>query len=219
MIEAKGSEKSYTFKPETFNGITIIRETNTGYVNVSKMCADNGKKWRQYRQCKQWKEIEKNACKHVQMSGESARLNLGGPLNGLSFDVINCGNEFRGTYLHPKLVHFVAEYVSIEYAFKVSELMDSINTAVHEELEQKQLPDTPENAKPVFDRKVSEIFQRGMESENQQCWGYRDHNKFDYLDTWDKSYISGMFDKFKTSLKTINVTLEEIKRDYPHLLD
>ena len=97
--------------------------------------------------------------------------------------------------------------------------MDSINKAVHEELEQKQLPDTSENAKPVFERKVDEIVQRDMELENQQCWGCREHNKFDYLDEWDKSYISGMFDKFKTSLKTINVTLEEIKRDYPHLLD
>lgn len=208
---------SWNFEKKTYNGIEIIVETNTGYVNASQMCSANGKTWRQYKTTNQWKEI-------VQIFAEFIKPNeICKKIQGVDFPTpqfdIKITRDFQGTYIHPKLVHFVAEYVSKQYAFKVSELMDSINKAVHEELEQKQLPDTPENAKPVFDRKVDEIVQRGVELENQQCWGYREHNKFDYLDAWDKSYISGMFDKFKTSLKTINVTIEEIKRDYPQLLD
>ena len=58
------------------------------------------------------------------------------------YQLLNVSNEFKGTYIHPKLVHFVAEWVDLEYAFTVSEIMDSINDKVHEELNKQQLPDT-----------------------------------------------------------------------------
>ena len=40
-------------------------------------------------------------------------------------------NELRGTYVHPELIHFIAEWVSLEYAFKVAKIMNMINERQH----------------------------------------------------------------------------------------
>jgi hypothetical protein len=40
-------------------------------------------------------------------------------------------DEVQGQYIHPDLVHFVAEWISIEYAFQVDDLMIAINENTH----------------------------------------------------------------------------------------
>ena len=146
MSQAEGLAKTYSFKVETYNGIAIVRETTTGYINASRMCSDNGKKWRSYKQTNQWKDIEKVAEKYIKIDGVSGPSKIG----RTQFDVINAENDYKGTYLHPKLIHFVAEYVSVDYAFQVQELMDSINEQVHHQLEEQQLEDKPENSHKLF---------------------------------------------------------------------
>jgi hypothetical protein len=37
----------------------------------------------------------------------------------------------QGQYIHPELIHFVAEWISIEYSFKVKHIMDKINEVSH----------------------------------------------------------------------------------------
>lgn len=204
------------FKVETYNGISIIRETTTNYVNASRMCADNNKRWRQFKNSKYWKDTL-----------EAFNLVIKPKLsNAVYFQTPSflapkqVKPEYQGEYIHPKLIHFVAEYCSKIYAFKVAELMDSINNQVHERLEALQLTETPQNAKTVFNLVVDEHINRCVsEQENKQCWGIRETDKFDYLESWDKDFIFNQFDRFKQSLKTINITLEELKRDYPQLLD
>ncbi|EAX93011.1 hypothetical protein TVAG_007350 [Trichomonas vaginalis G3] len=56
-------------------------------------------------------------------------------------------NEFKGICIHPDLVHFVAEWCSVKYAFYVKDIMDSIDKKVHEKLDEEELEDTVENAK------------------------------------------------------------------------
>ena len=36
-------------------------------------------------------------------------------------------NQMQGAYIHPDLVHFVADWVSIESGFNVAKIMDLIN--------------------------------------------------------------------------------------------
>lgn len=211
------------FECQTYNAVSIIREQNTSYVNASRMCSDNGKKWRQYRQSKQWKQIEQNAKKYIQAPEKLVRLNLDGPLGALEFDINTGSNEFRGTYIHPKLIHFVAEYVNIEYAFQVAELMDSINNSVHEQLQQKQLPDTPENTKPIFETTTQQItssLRIVSDIENQQCYGIRERDKFDYLDSWTKDDVKRLFEDFKNKLhQQLGFVYNDVKIDYPQLFD
>lgn len=157
---------NWNFEKKTYNGIEIIVETNSGYVNASQMCSSNGKLWRQYKTTNQWKEI-------VEIYDEFIKPNeISKEIQGVAFPTpqfdIKITRDFQGTYVHPKLVHFVAEYVSKRYAFKVAELMDSINDQVHQQLQQKQLPDTPTNAQPIFEQTI-EQHRFVSDNENSQC--------------------------------------------------
>ena len=208
------------FEQITYNGTSLIEHIKTKYVNISKAFRDNNKQWNKYKTTKQWKEIEKVAENKIKSGQWKVAENSPPPLNSIYFDINTGPNEFRGIYIHPKLVHFVCQYVSVEYAFKVSELMDSINERVHEQLKQQNKEDTVENAKPIFEQTVSTLSSVVSDKENQQCWGCREKDKFDYLDSWNKSFIRSKFTEFKEALtKYVDITFEELKRDYPQLIE
>jgi hypothetical protein len=60
-------------------------------------------------------------------------------------------NKVAGTYIYPKLVHYVAEWVDLEYSITVQEIMDSINKQLHSIMEDNGLPDEPVVAKRLLD--------------------------------------------------------------------
>ena len=204
-----------TFKIETYNGISIIRELKTQKINASQMCSSNGKAWRNFTKTKYWKgKLEAFKKSSFYKGQEDARIRAPSILakNGIK-------PEFQGEYIHPKLIHFVAEWCSDEYAFKVAELMDSVNNRVHQQLQQLQLPDTPTNAKPIFEQTINNNIRFVSDNENKQCWGVRETDKFDYLDSWDKSYIRDQYNKFKEAINKINISINELKLDYPQLFE
>ena len=119
------------------------------------------------------------------------------------YQLLNVSNEFKGTYIHPKLVHFVAEYCSIEYAFTVSEIMYQINDKVHEKLDEQDKEDTPENAIEALNSVVEPLFNvKAQASRESGCWGYRDSAS--KLDQWEREdYTRELEDKNKElSIKT-----------------
>ena len=101
--------------------------------------------------------------------------------------------------------------------------MDSINDSVHEQLQQKQLPDTPANSQPIFESTVEQHINQSRivsDIENQQCYGVREHDKFDYLDSWSKDDVKRLFDEFKNKLiEHVGFAFNVIKADYPQLLE
>ena len=186
----KVSAITYDFKQETYNGISIVRETNTGYINASRMCSDNRKSWRDYKRTKTFKSLLETFKNEV-----FSKASKGAGITAPSFMLQNgIKPEFQGEYIHPKLVHFVAEWVSFSYAFKVAELMDSINTQVHEDLTKNNLPDTPEHAKPVFEQHVERLIHRDNELEDSQCWGYR--GSLNKLDSWERMDLKRDIDTY-----------------------
>ena len=180
MTSNNNDGPNYEFKEETYNGISIVRETTTGYVNASKMCSDNNKTWRKFKNSKNWKDTLEAFNLVIKPKLSDAGKN--GTASFIAPKQVK--PQYQGEYIHPKLVHFVAEYCNKVYAFKVAELMDSINNNVHKELEQKQLPDTPDNATPIFNNNVEQIIKRDNELENKQCWCYRDSPY--KLDSWEQ---------------------------------
>ena len=56
MTDLINDRPKYNFKTETYNGIAIVRETTTGYINASKMCSDNHKTWRKFKVSRNWKD-------------------------------------------------------------------------------------------------------------------------------------------------------------------
>jgi regulator of replication initiation timing len=59
--------------------------------------------------------------------------------------------DTQGTYIHPELVNFVAEWEDKTYALKVSEIMNDLNKQLHYIMEDNDLPDEPVVAKRLLD--------------------------------------------------------------------
>ena len=139
-FETKDGDRFYD---DHYNDIRIIVREKDGYINVTKMCSDNGKRFRDYIKFDEWKEIEK-IFQSSEGSGNSHRVPLYELRQGYPAKV-------TGSYIHPKLIHFVAHWCSIDYAFKVAHIMDLLNEELHNRtitLEQKiaELEQEIENA-------------------------------------------------------------------------
>ena len=204
-----------TFETKTYNGISIIINTNDGYVNASQMCSSNKRKWRNYKNTKQWKQVieafEKRYTQGAQKWTPSYYMEKVDPMH-------------QGEYIHPKLVHFVAEYCSVEYAFMVAELMDSINDKVHEKLDENKLDDTVENAKPIFNNIVHQIASVDKSSfEEQFCYGCRDSiHKLDSYEQMDLKRDIVEYNSIKERLNVVEKKIDEwgvfVKQYYPDFM-
>ena len=170
-----------TFTKGTYNGISILIRDKDGYINGSKLGNEN-RRARDFMKTSRFEEI----CKFWQENW-SARF-LADPNLGSKYLLSNVKNELKGTYVHPDIVHFIAEWIYLKYAFTVADIMNSINNKVHEELQEKQLQDTVENAKPIFKKVVNEIVAPNNEAyEQQYAWGVRGSST--KLDYWEREEL------------------------------
>jgi FtsZ-binding cell division protein ZapB len=130
-----------TFIDSSYNGISLLRHEEDGYINASRLCRERGKEFTKFIRLKEWNEIiaifDKTPSRHIWQA----------PIYQLSSEYTV---ETRGYYIHPKLTNFVAYWCDIEYAFKVAEIMDLID----EEGKQKN---------QSIDDKISE-----MQKENEE---------------------------------------------------
>mgnify|MGYP003289531666 CR=1 FL=1 len=128
FFETKDGEKFYD---DHYNDVHIIVRESDGYINATKMGNDNGKEFKALLRNQEWTNIlDKFASLWV---GENSPPPLIELSKGYS-------NKIKGQYIHPKLVHFVAHWCSIDYAFKVAHIMDLLNEELHNRtitLEQK----------------------------------------------------------------------------------
>ena len=108
-----------TFTRSDYNGISILIRDADGYVNATKLCNNYGKEFRQYKRYDEWKEI----IEEFEGSGNSRH-----PYYELKNGYIG---ELTGTYIHPDLIHFVAHWCSVKYAFKVAAIMNKLNERQH----------------------------------------------------------------------------------------
>jgi hypothetical protein len=120
MTSAEISTESLTvsgkkFIRRTYNGISIVVFEENGYISATRIAIDNGKEIRDYIDSKEFAEVVVEWRKRVTDGTK--------PYNQISGGDV----KFRGTYVHPNLVHFVAHWADIKYAFKVQTIMDSIN--------------------------------------------------------------------------------------------
>ena len=196
-----------TFTKGTYNGIEVLRRDVDGYINATKMAKDAGKYNNLHRFLQSVKMIEildywyKNEVNYGPLKNDRTEIQ--------AFYELYKGveNDFKGIYIHPDLIHFVAEWCSVEYCFKVKHIMDSINDKVHEKLEEQHLPDTVENAKPIFENEVRKITEPQKAYEQNYCWGYRD--SVYELDQWEIDDLRR--DKREYDLKKIEFEKAEKK--------
>ena len=126
----------------TYNGIEVLIRESDGFINATEMCKQFNRRFRKIFENHSWQAYYEEFCNEY-----CVRPNSGEPVYELK---LGFSNSIRGTYVDPRLINYICFWASPRYAIYVGKIMDSINNKVHEVLEEKQLPDTEENAKPVF---------------------------------------------------------------------
>ena len=193
----------YEFHEATYNGLSIIQEAKTSFINASKFARDNKKRLGRLFESKNWKnyirafELEYKD----ELAEQSTVANLPSWSFKLNEGIPDSLKQIRGQYVHPKLINYIAIWCDELYAIKVGKIMDSINSRVHEQLKQQQLEDTPTNAQPIFNKQVQQITQMSLSQQNQQCWGVRDSPyQLDSNEQDDLKRDIEFYNKAKTSL-------------------
>ncbi len=112
-----------TFTIGDYNGVSIIIRNKDNYINATEIAKDNNKQknFDKYFKSDKWNEICEAFKNSLPRNENNEKITL--------FYILREGysNKTHGTYVHPKLIHFVAEWCNISYAFKVAMIMDKIN--------------------------------------------------------------------------------------------
>lgn len=214
----------YEFVNATYNAMEIIYEKTTGYINASSFCKQYNKRLGRFFEKEDFKEFIRVFKQEYKVSDAMAKLTWHENNDEwwkfqLNANIPKQHQRLRGVYIDSRIINYLAMWCSPAYLINVNKIMDSINDQVHQQLQQKQLPDTPTNAQSIFEQTI-EQHRFVSDNENSQCWGVREADKFDYLDSYDKNDIKQLWANFKASLRSkFDLTLDELSRDYPQLLD
>ena len=190
----------HTFVHGTYNGMAILTDAFTGFVNATKFCAQfttKGGKQKRFADITKyngWDEfVEEFENEYSPDSNLSAKLkkitcvdNYRGRFRSgkwwkyeLNQQLQNNQVEFRGTYVDPRMINAIACFISPKYLITVGKIMDAIDKRVHGELEKAKLPDEPKHAEPMFTKIVFSFIDEANRIgqcayEAQYCWGCRD---------------------------------------------
>ena len=163
-----------TFTRTDYNGISVLVDSN-GYYSASKICKDNKKRFTNWLRNDRTQALLEVYSRNLGISigYPDARFRASGK-NGLFLmykrsvggDDVQRSHELQGWWIHSKLVHHLAEWANIEYAIKVSEIMDLINERIHlvntslqEEIDTlKQENQTLKDRVDLLDQKVSDAY-------------------------------------------------------------
>ena len=203
-----------SFTKGTYNGISVIFNDEDGFINATEMCSQFNKRFRKIFENHAWQEYFKAfSCEY------STRPDKGGWSNDEFMYKINQGipdkyKFLRGTYVDPRLINYIAIWASPAYAIYVGKIMDSVNDKVHEVLQEQQLPDTVENAKPIFVEVAKQIAPSIQVSTlEQQCWGVRDSSYS--LDQYEREDLRQCIDDYKNIKAKLNEWGDFVKKYFP----
>ncbi|KAI5519850.1 hypothetical protein TVAGG3_0541190 [Trichomonas vaginalis G3] len=208
-VEAKtftNKSNGETFTKGTYNGIEVLRRDKDGYINATKMAREAGKLNHLNRFLNSTKMQEILEFWMNEYGGAKS-----GSTSKQAFYELTKGvmNEFKGIYIHPDLVHFVAEWCSVKYAFYVKDIMDSIDKKVHEKLDEEELEDTVENAKHLFEEEVRKMCEKQLEHEREICYGYR--NSPYELDQWEQENLKREFREYELAKIALEAAEKKLK--------
>jgi hypothetical protein len=144
-----------TFTQQTYNGVSILVRNADGYINATKMGSRDHRDVHDFLGGKRFVQICTIWSSEAQ-GVQQAKYVL---------PTVGHINEVKGTYVHAKLVHFVAEWVDLKYAFTVQRIMDSVNKQLHSIMNNNDLPDEPVVAKRLLDSATVELKAKDAEIE------------------------------------------------------
>lgn len=103
-------ENQLALVPHTYQASLIHQRAGDGYIDATSMCKAAGKEWSNYRQNATTKAFL------VALEGS-----LGIPRDQIVQSVATGPNEARGTWIHPQVAIHLAQWLSAEFAVRVSE--------------------------------------------------------------------------------------------------
>ena len=222
-VQLKIDTVDYVFDDATYNGMNVIIESNSKYVNASSFCKQYNKRLGRLFETQNWKEYicEFELEYKDELEGKSTMANLPPWSFKLNKGIPDTLKRIRGLYVHPKLINYIAMWCSPKYAITVDKLMDSINTSIHKQLEEQQLPDTTENSQKLFLSTCETIIsiiddanKRGQQAfEQQYAYGVRDVNESDNKTIAINNAVHDLL-KYRESMKYISHPLYESVEKY-----
>ena len=111
--------KNSEFITGSYNGIVIIIRQCDGFINATKFCNQFNKKFNKIHENQSWRAYFNEFCLDIGVEPFSVQL-VYELKKGVSFD-------FRGTYVDPRLINYIAIWASPRYAVYVGKIMDLIN--------------------------------------------------------------------------------------------
>ncbi len=99
-----------TLVPHTYQGALISQRAADGYINATAMCRAAGRLWADYNR------LAATRAYLVALSGS-----MGIPIDQIVSSVVDGPNEGRGTWVHPQVAIHLAQWLSAEFAVKVTE--------------------------------------------------------------------------------------------------
>jgi hypothetical protein len=116
-------ENNETFIQGSYNNLSILVRESDEYINATKLCSDGNRDFRTLKRGQRFLKIID--------FWNNDRKNRGVQLCTPLVFLQKVYDRAQGQYIHPELIHFVAEWISIEYSFKVKYIMDTINDYSH----------------------------------------------------------------------------------------
>ena len=197
VIECRGER----FIKTSWNGISVLKHEATGYYNMSSACHEYTKRINDWRRNKKTNELLEIASEVLHLPIETS--DAGFPASALTFKFELSGNELaryadlQGHYIHPDLFHSFAEWISPEYGFKVSRLMNLLN-------ERNQL--------------INQTLEQTIENLNQEINDLKAHHQQDInrLDSMQSELISRAetIDEQETVIEMQNETIREYNQPF-----
>ena len=164
-------ENEENFLIGKYNQIEIIYRQSDGYINASKLCSHANRDFRTFKKSDRFRKITKYWNE------------LNGTGNSL-FPSYELKKIFKveGQYIHPRLIHFVVDWISIEYAFKVQKIMDLINEKnklTNQTLDETitQLTNEVDDLKKQIGEQNQEIIEKEQVIEEQKEDIQQNHNR------------------------------------------
>ena len=204
--QLKISINGYSFTRGTYNGIKVIFHDKDGFINATQMCQQFNKRFRKIFENHSFQQYFKTfkaiyyAC--PEKGGQEKQ-----PIYQLNKGISTKYNELRGTYVDKRLINYIAVWASPEYAVYVGLIMDSIDEKLHETLKDKQLEDTVENAKPVFNN-IVETLAPSINTAFEEQFSYGIRDRIDRLDSYERDDLNRVINEYN-SIKERLVSVEK----------
>ena len=111
LLVSKNSE----FITGTYNGIEVIIRKSDGFINATKLCNQFNKRFKKINENHSWQAYYNEFCVDLGVGPEMGRL-VYELKKGVS-------NEYRGSYVDPRLINYIAIWASPHYAVYVEKIL------------------------------------------------------------------------------------------------